>query len=237
MGSSHIKMFREEAQRAADYLEYQIRGRLVAAPSPQMQSGCGRGGKSCPASWWIHASNCPTATANPDYHALHALMNRTPVSCLAWFELFKQHQGNLKRTWEHIEQHGPFIPELGKGALPRDLPCHSTIRTAIPIHGRLDTVQMDSLRSMLCNAAYIGHWAFIKVLRQRNAITKRLCRMTCSCMPSTSSLRWISTANPNPEYQPYRSMTRHDKSDRPVEPPTYTGVVFSSDIPDLRRNA
>jgi polyhydroxyalkanoate synthesis regulator phasin len=43
--------------------------------------------------------------------------------------------------------------------------------------------------------------------------------------------------DPNPDYQPYRSLTRHDKADRRIEPPTYTGVVFSPEIPNepLRR--
>lgn len=31
---------------------------------------------------------------------------------------------------------------------------------------------------------------------------------------------------PNPDYQPYRTFTRHDKEDRPCSPPRYTGLIF-----------
>lgn len=33
-GSSHMKLFREDAQRAADFLEYHIRGRLTRSQQP-----------------------------------------------------------------------------------------------------------------------------------------------------------------------------------------------------------
>jgi uncharacterized protein (UPF0254 family) len=49
MGSSHMKMFREEVQRAADYLQYQIRGRLVAPVTVGTPAGCGPDAKYCPA--------------------------------------------------------------------------------------------------------------------------------------------------------------------------------------------
>lgn len=39
MGQPHIKMFREEAQRAADYIEHQIRGRLVKACNRHNERG------------------------------------------------------------------------------------------------------------------------------------------------------------------------------------------------------
>jgi hypothetical protein len=171
---------------------------------------------------------------NPDYHRYVPYEPHARV-VLAWFELFKEHEGNLKRTWEHIEKHGPFIPELGKGALPPGFAIHSNIRTRSRFTGEL-VVHMDSLQSILCNATYIGCWAFHQVVVKKHnheAIVPYDLFMYAFNKLSPVDLN----GDPNAEYQPYRSTTRHNKSDRPVEPPTYTGAVFSPDIPDhpLRR--
>ena len=48
MGSAHVRMFREDAQRAADYLEYQIRGRLVKARHSRSAGGMWAGRKILP---------------------------------------------------------------------------------------------------------------------------------------------------------------------------------------------
>jgi len=229
-GRYHMQAFREHAQRAADFIEYHLKGKLLPARHRQMKSGQWGGSVTLLGYMVDTREELSDGTANPDYHRYTPYEPHARV-VLAWFELFKQHQGNLKRTWEHIEKHGPFIPELGKGALPAGFAIHTTIRTRSRFTGDL-LVQMESLQSILCNATYIGYWAFHQaVVKKHNheAIVPYDLFMYAFNKLSPVDLN----GDPNPEYQPYRSMTRHDKSERPIEPPTYTGAVFSSDIPDL----
>jgi len=229
-GRYHIQMFREQVQRAADFLEYHIKGRLLPARHRQMKSGQWGGSVTLLGYMVDTRPELSNGNPNPDYHRYTPYEPHARV-VLAWFELFKQHQGNLKRTWEHIEKYGPFIPELGKGSLPPGFAIHSTIRTRSRFTSEL-LVQMDSLQSILCNATYIGYWAFQQVVVKKHnheAIVPYDLFMCAFNKLSPVDLN----GDPNPEYQPYRSMTRHDKSKRPIEPPTYTGAVFSSDIPVL----
>ena len=228
-GRYHMQLFREQAQRAADFLEYHIKGRLLPARHHQMKSGQWGGSVTLLGYMVDTRVELPDGQSNPDYHRYvpyepHASVVRT------WFELFKQHQGNLKRTWEHIEQHGPFIPKLGKGELPPGFAIHSTIRTRSRFTGEL-LVHMASLQSILCNATYIGYWAFQQVVvRKHNHEAIMPYDLFMYAFNKLSPLDL--NGDPNHEHQPYRSVTRHNKSERPIEPPTYTGAVFSSDIPD-----
>jgi DNA invertase Pin-like site-specific DNA recombinase len=233
-GRYHMQMFREQAQRAADYLEFHINGRLLKSRQFMMQGGQWAGSKTLLGYMVDKRTHLPTGERNPDRHRYVRCEPQADM-VVKWFELFKQYQGNLKRTWEHIEQHGPFIPEFNQITLPNGFALNTNIRKRSRFTGGL-MLSMASLGELLRNAAYIGHWAHQGVIvRKHNHEAIVPLDVFLYAFNKLSPVDF--NGDPNPDYQPYRSLTRHDKSDRPIEPPTYTGVVFSPDIPDepLRR--
>lgn len=90
---------------------------------------------------------------------------------------------------------------------------------------------MASLGELLRNAVYIGHRSHQGVMvRKHNHEAIVPLDMFMYAFNKLSSVDFNGDANP--DYQPYRSLTRHDKADRTIEPPTYTGVVFSPVVLD-----
>jgi DNA invertase Pin-like site-specific DNA recombinase len=233
-GRYHMQMFREQAQRAADYLEFHINGRLLKSRQFMMQGGQWAGSKTLLGYMVDKRSHLPTGERNPDRHRYVRFEPHADV-VVKWFELFKQLQGNLKRTWEHIERHGPFIPELSQVAVPEGFALYSNIRKRSRFTNGL-MLSMASLGELLRNAAYIGHWAHQGVMvRKHNHEAIVPLDVFVYAFNKLSPVDF--NGDPNPDYQPYRSLTRHEKAERPVDPPTYTSAVFSPDIPDepLRR--
>ncbi len=112
---------------------------------------------------------------------------------IAWYGLFKQYEGNLKRTWEHIEEHGPFVPE---GFYFRTNICKRSRITG----GRM--LSMSSLGELLHNAVYAGHWTANGVVVQRHNHE--------AIVPSdlfTYAFNRLTATKPNgdanPYYEPY----------------------------------
>lgn len=67
MGSSHMRMFCEKAQRAADYLQYQMRGKTGRGSSlPQRQQDVDAEGKILPGFMMDGLSQSPNGTLNPN---------------------------------------------------------------------------------------------------------------------------------------------------------------------------
>ncbi len=93
MGSSHIKMFREEAQRAADYLEYQIRGRLVKARHSRSAGGMWSGRKILPG-FMVDCRAKVNEQRNPDFRKYKRFDLYADV-ILRYFEIFRENNGNL----------------------------------------------------------------------------------------------------------------------------------------------
>lgn len=119
--------------------------------------------------------------------------------------------------------------------MPEGFALYSNIRKRSRFTGGL-MLSMASLGELLRNAAYIGHWAHQRVMvRKHNHQAIVPLDLFLYAFNKLSPVDF--NGDPNPDYQPYRSLTRHEKANRPVEPPTYTGAVFSPDIPNepLRR--
>lgn len=233
-GRYHMQMFRDHAQRAADYLEFHIKGRLLKSRQFMMQNGQWAGSRVLLGYMIDKRSHLPNGERNP-HHNRYVRCEPLADVVVKWFDLFKQHQGNLKRTWEYIEQHGPFIPEFNQISLPDGFGLYTNIRTRSRFTNGL-LLSMEALGVLLRNAAYIGHWAHQGVIvRKHNHEAIVPLDVFMYAFNKLSPVDF--NGDPNADYQPYRSITRHNKADRPVEAPTYTGAIFSPEIPNepLRR--
>lgn len=228
MGSAHVKMFREEAQRAADYLEYQIRGRLVKARHSRSAGGMWSGRKILPG-FMVDCRAQVDGERNPDFRKYKRFAPYADV-LLRYFELFRENDGNLFQTWHSIDREGPYFPEMVEGMVPEGFKATDHLTRRSPFTGGL-TPSSTGLTYMLVNVAYIGHWihmnAIVRWNNHEGIIPLDLFMYAFNRLSPTDF-----HGEPNPQYVPYRPWIRHDKAERQEEPPTYSGLVYSDDLPD-----
>lgn len=228
MGSSHVKMFREEAQRAADYLEYQIRGRLVKARHSRSASGMWTGRKILPG-FMVDCRPKVDEQRNPDFRKYKRFDLYADV-VLRYFELFQAKNGNLYQTWHDIDRNGPYFPDIPDDALPEGFKVTDHLTRRSTSTGGL-TPSHTGLANMLVNVAYIGHWVHMGAVVQWNnhepIIPLDLFMYAYNRLSPTDF-----HGEPNPNYIPYRPWVRHDKAERNAEPPVYSGLVYTDDLPD-----
>ncbi len=233
-GSSHMKLFREDAQRAADFLEYHIRGRLTRSRNHLIEQGFWAGRIIVPGYMVDQRPKLPNGEKNPDYRKYVPFRPYADIIPV-YFELFKQFKRNLTATWRHIETHGPFFPDSAEQLVPEGFRWDAAVKNRSAVTGRL-MPSNSGLKSILTNITYLGHWAHRGVIvRWHNhppLVAQDQFMLTFNALSPTDF-----NGEPNLDYQPYRTFTRHDKEDRPCSPPRYTGLIFSTDVPgfDLRR--
>jgi len=228
MGSAHVRMFREDSQRAADYLEYQIRGRLVKARHSRSAGGMWAGRKILPG-FMVDCRSKVDELRNPDFRKYKRFDLYADV-LLRYFELFRENNGNFYQTWLDIDRNGPYFPDMPEGAIPDGFKATDHLTRRSTLTGGL-TPSHTGLCYMLVNVAYIGHWihkgAVVAWNNHEAIIPLELFMYAYNRLSSTDF-----HGEPNPSYVPYRPWTRHDKAERTSPAPTYSGLVFSDDLPD-----
>jgi hypothetical protein len=228
-GRYHMQQFRDEAQRAADYIEYQVRGRLVRARHYRTERGFWTGRK-VPSGYVIDMrEKLPDGTNNPNF-AKYAPFPPWAAVIVRYFEMFRENDGNLQKTWRQIDQHGPFFPDVTPDMVPDGFRFYSLRKFRSLTTGQL-SVDSVGLRDLLINVAYIGHWthqqAIVKWDNHEPIVAHDLFMYAYNRISKTDFF-----GEPNENYIPYRTFVRHDKTTRNVEPPAYEGLVFSDDLPN-----
>lgn len=228
-GRFHMQMFRDAAQRAADYLEYQVRGRMVKGRHYRKERGMWAGRKIAPGYMVDMRRTLADGTPNPDWRKYRRFDPYADVT-LAYFELFRHFNGCLAQTWRHIEAHGPHYPTLSADMIPDGFKVSDHLRRRSAITGGLSPAQ-SGLRTLLTNVVYLGHWihqrAIVQWHNHEAIIPEDLFLFAFNRISQTDF-----HGDPNPHYTPYRPWTRHDKADRDEPSPTYSGAIFSDDLAD-----
>jgi hypothetical protein len=228
-GRMHMQMFRERAQQAADYLEYHIIGRLVRSRHWRNERGLWSGRMVTPGFMVDMREKLPDGSANPN-HRKYVRFDAYADVVLAYFELFRAQGGNLRQTWRKIETQGPFYPEFSRDMLPEGFHCRMSLDYRSQITGQLFPSE-SGLGFMLRNVAYLGHWihkdAIVSWHNHEAIIPLDLFMYAFNRLSPTDFV-----GDPNPNYVPYRPWVRHDKEDRPVDPPTYAYLTYTDDLPD-----
>jgi DNA invertase Pin-like site-specific DNA recombinase len=227
-GRFHIQMFREQVQRAADYLEFHIRGRLVKARNYRTERGYYTGRKMAAGFMVDRRETLPDGTRNPDF-CKYVRFDPWADVTLAIFSLFRENEGNLDETWHQLDAEGPGYPDVTADMIPEGFQWRSHLTRRSPITGQL-VPSAFGLKYMLTNVAYIGHWVHKQVVVSWNnheaIIPLDLFLYAYNRLSRTDFL-----GDPNPSYVPYRPWVRHDKAERQVEPPTYSYLVYTDDLP------
>jgi hypothetical protein len=228
-GRYHINMFRDHAQRAADFIDYHVRGRLVKARHWRKERGMWAGRKIVPGFKVDMRKTLPDGSHNPNWRKYSRFDLYADV-VLAYFELFRKNEGNLKATWNHIEAQGPFFPEITRNQIPEGFKVTDHLKRRSTKTGQL-CPSITGLQHMLINVAYIGHWIHKGVIVQwhnhESVIPNDLFMVAFNRI---SSVDFYGETNPN--YVPYRPWTRHNKEDRNQPSPTYANLLYSDDIQD-----
>jgi len=228
-GRYHMQIFREQVQRAADYLEYFVKGRLGGARSHLNQQGQWTGTPII-LGYMIDNRKKVDDLPNPNFRKYVRYEPYSDV-VLDYFRLYKQFNGNLQRTWQHIEQHGPFIPEFKAHPVPSGFFFHTKIRKRSRYTDKL-IISIFGLKQILTNAVYIGHWAHNGVIVQRHN-HEAIIPLDLFMYTFNRLSMFTLEGDPNAEYAQQRPWVRHDKAERAVPPPTYAGMVFSADAPGI----
>lgn len=228
-GRYHMQMFRDHAQRAADFIEYHVRGRLVKSRDWRKERGMWAGRKITPGFMVDMRETLPDGRRNPDWRKYRRFDLYADV-VLTYFEMFHANEGNLKQTWNQIEAEGPYFPNITPDMIPAGFKTTDHLKRHSHITGNL-TPSLSGLQHMLINVAYIGHWIHQQVIVQwhnHEAIIPNDLFMYAYNRISPVDFY----GKPNPEYVPYRPWVRHNKADRSQPSPTYANLLYSDDIPD-----
>jgi DNA invertase Pin-like site-specific DNA recombinase len=228
-GRYHMQMFRDQAQRAADYLEYHIHGRLMKARDYLKQRGIWTG-RSVAMGYMVDLrEKLADGSKNPK-HRKYAPFQPCADIVLAYFKLFRDFNRNLTRTWEHVRQHGPYFPDDYLEQVPHGFKADAAIKYRSPSGGLMPS--NSGFQYMLTNVAYIGHWSYRGVIEQWHnhepIIPDELFMVAFNALSKVDFL-----GEPNPDYSPYRVYVRHRVEDREAEAPTYSGLVYSNSIADV----
>jgi len=228
MGVYDMKNFREEAQAAADYLEYHIRGRLGRSREYLVDQGLWSG-RSVAFGYMVDLrQKLPDGTRNPTYKK-YVPFEPCAAVVRAYFAAFKRFNRNLKQMWEYVEEQGPFIPENVHELVPDGFKINIIIKHHSIHTGRL-MHSYSGLQQMFTNVVYLGHWVkkgVILYYHNHEALVNE-----DDFMCAFNALSDVDfQGDPNPNYMPQRPFVRHDKAKRGCQPPVYAGLIFSDDVP------
>ncbi len=139
-----------------------------------------------------------------------------------YFRLFLHFSGNLRYTARYIQKHGPFYP------VPYSLPEGFTTRYRLNQYGASYCPSVTGLNDMFTNSAYIGHWTIYgSVVNTDNH------KPIVDTTTFMKAFNWLSKVGLDGEENPfYRrlGMTRSmDESQRPVDPPLCSGLIYSEE--------
>ncbi|MBZ0282541.1 MAG: recombinase family protein [Anaerolineae bacterium] len=226
-GRYHMQMFRDHAQRAADHLEYHIKGRLMQARDYLQVRGIWTG-RSVAIGYMVDLrEKLPDGTANPQ-HRHYAPFQPCADVVLAYFKLFREFNRNLSQTWRHIYEHGPCYPENYTELVPPGFRIDVIVKYRGVSGGLMPSP--SGLEYMLTNVAYLGHWSYRGVIEQWHnheaIIPEDLFMYAFNALSKVDFF-----GEPNPDYTPQRVYVRHKVEDRRAHPATYTGLVYSHSLP------
>jgi hypothetical protein len=226
-GRYHMQMFRDHAQRAADHLEYHIKGRLMQARDYLQVRGIWTG-RSVAIGYMVDLrEKLPDGTANP-HHRHYVPFQPCADVVLAYFKLFREFNRNLSQTWRHIYEHGPYYPENYTELVPQGFRIDVIVKYR-GVNGGL-MPSPSGLEYMLTNVAYLGHWSYRGVIEQWHnheaIIPEDLFMYAFNALSKVDFF-----GEPNPDYTPQRVYVRHKVEDRRAQPATYTGLVYSHSLP------
>jgi len=227
-GKFFMQQFREESQRAADFIDYHIKGRLHKSKNYLSERGLWAGRMTVPGYMVDMRGKLPNGEHNAHFRKYVRFEPHAEI-VVEIFKLFREFNGNHLRSWKYMEVHGPYFPEVTPEMIPEGFRLNLRLNYRSPYNGRLMPSSMG-LKHILFNVIYLGHWVHHSAIIQWNnhegIVPPDLFMFAYNRLSPTDFF-----GEPNTEHIPQRLFNRH-KEDRPVLPPTYSGLVFTDDLPE-----
>ncbi|MEL6403345.1 MAG: recombinase family protein [Chloroflexota bacterium] len=219
------EIFRMYCKAAARFIETQIHGRLIEGQNRLAKRGKHVRGPVLFGFIKDQRRRLPDGSENPGYRD-YLPHPQTSLIVRHYFELFRQFNGNVKKTFEYIDKHGPYIPEAREHLAPEGFSVGNTYKYRSEHTGQLMPSE-GGLRSMLTNVHYIGHWihkSSIERFYNHEGIVPEPLFMYAFNRLS----RWDFHGDENPNHVPRRAYNR--RSDDHREVPIYTAHIRTTDI-------
>lgn len=154
-GTFHARQFRFKSEMAAEYINAVIRGKLHTAKR-RMLLGGQWAGQSMPAGYMVDMrKTLPDGGRNEQWRK-YAVFESYAEVIREYFRLFLSFAGNLRKTADHIREHGPYYPDPKACQPPEGYRVVYRIRKS---GGKLCPGR-TGLSGILTNAQYLGHWMY-----------------------------------------------------------------------------
>lgn len=227
-GPYHRLLFRMRAEQAADFLNSYVRGRLYAAKERMLRQGMWMGGNINLGYMVDNRKTLPSGIPNPNWRKYQPFEPCAEIVAKI-FETFVMLGGNQRSTLRYLHDNGPHFPDFDNPQLQNLVPHGFSWAKPVRMRKRdgIYMVGSVSLKNMVTNAVYLGHWVFKDQVVQWNNHPP--------LVPDDlfyQAFNYISLVNldgtPNENYSP-RLGRRHStkKKARSVEEPIYIGLVGS----------
>lgn len=151
-GDFHARQFRFKSEMAAEYIKSYILGRLTPAKARMAREGKWVGAKM-PVGYMVDIrKKLPNGSDNPNWRKFVPFEPYAEV-VRAYFDIFLETGGNLRRTLRLVRERKITFP---------DCTPPEGYKTSYQLKWRDDGYypRRGSVKSMLINPAYIGHWCY-----------------------------------------------------------------------------
>jgi DNA invertase Pin-like site-specific DNA recombinase len=229
-GDSHIRMFRQRCESAADVL-MQMQRRMNGAKDRMSRDGLWTGGFVPPGYMVDMRKTLDEGIVNPSYRRY---VPYAPIADIIpiYFQLFLEHGGNLRPTLKRILTHGPFFPPPETWSVPVGFKIKPTIMRD---YGNGYCPSESGLNGILTNVAYIGHWAFRGAIIRWNNHPGIV--PVDTFMKAFNYLSAVGfDGEPNPDFHPVNFASRPSRDEkRDEERPLCAGMIFTEFKGRLRK--
>lgn len=211
-GYDERKEFLAKCQQAADYIEYFIKGTLLRNRHYIIAAGKWAGGSTTPGYMVRLDVNSKGELTN---HGKYEPFGPFAEVMNEYFRLFLSFAGNIYATYKQIVQCGPYYPDVEP---PEGFKADYHELERYP--------SRSSLRRILVNPVYIGHWTHNgRILKYNNHPGIVPVDVFMKAFNYLSPVA-LDGETPNKHYRPFREQARPTlEKDRPVERPLYAGML------------
>lgn len=225
MGTVHTRQFRFKSEMAAEYITAYIQGRLQQSKRRVLMDGRWAGPPMPPGYMADMRKTLPSGAPNPNWRKF-AIFEPYAEVVRAYWRLFLEHGGQIRPTIHHIWEHGPYFPDPESCHPPEGFKVVYRIRQ---YRGKWCPAARTSLRLMLTNAMYAGHWMVngnVVLWNNHPAIIDQDTFMRAFHYLSDTAL----DGSRNEHYAPVKVNARPSKEEERPEPwPLCAGLIYSQD--------
>ncbi len=229
-GLFHARQFRFKSEMAAEYINTVIKGRLHQARKRIILEGRWAGA-FIPVGYMIDMRKTLTDGSKNENWRKYTIFEPYAEVVREYFRLFLAFSGNIRKTQQHIKQHGPHYPRPDEVSPPEGYKVNYKLKS---YDGKYHPSR-HGLKEMLINARLIGHWLYgdtIVIWNNHPPIIDEDTFMQAFNYRSAVTL----DGRTNSMYRPARQHARPSKDEERSQPrPLCAGLIHTLENDEWRR--